>query len=737
MKLEIALYGCSNLKDITIPDSVKKIGGGAFGKCNSLKNIVIPESVKEIDNNAFQECNGLETIIIRSKSTRIGGWAFCRCNNLRSIETTDRGGVTSIEAGAFMDCGSLRSVKISNGLTYIGDNAFYGCKNLVEVKLPDIVTNIGLGAFRYCGNLSAITLPNKLKNIGIRSFGECSGLKRINIPEGVEYIGESAFSGCSSMENITVSEKNNIVTLGANAFGGTAWFRNQKEDFVMMENILVGYGGDATTIAIPEKVTVIGSGVLGGWSHSSIEEITFAGKNNITNVGEGAFSGTGWFQNQKGDFVTLENILLDYRGGDSTVKIPGQITIIADGCFRQKKDVKSVVLHNNVTTLGASSFSGSGVASITIPGSVANVAYCTFQGCSALECVVLGEGVKGIGLSAFANSKNIKEITIPKSVNEIENFSIGYRYSPQVGYGRYSYETWDASGDINRFPLILCFKNSVAYQYALSNEKLYQFLDGKVKAVSKCKISLPASSFPYTGDPITPAVSIKDGAKKLKEGTDYLIRYEDNEGVGTATIKITGIGYYSGTVTKKFTIKSPAPKFIYKKSYSKTYGDKAFSLNIKQTGGSEKLSYSSSNKKVAAVNSSGKVTMKGTGLAIITVKSAVSRTVLKITVKVSPVRQKISSVKAVKGKKLTVVWKKDTTASGYRIQYSTDKKFKKGFKDVWVRKNKTKNTTVSKLKAGKKYYIRICSYKNIKENGKSKKLYGKWSNVVLSQKIKK
>lgn len=50
--------------------------------------------------------------------------------------------------------------------------------------------------------------------------------------------------------------------------------------------------------------------------------------------------------------------------------------------------------------------------------------------------------------------------------------------------------------------------------------------------------------------------------------------------------------------------------------------------------------------------------MKGTGLAIITVKSAVSRTVLKITVKVSPVRQKISSVKAVKGKKLTVVWKK-------------------------------------------------------------------------------
>lgn len=58
----------------------------------------------------------------------------------------------------------------------------------------------------------------------------------------------------------------------------------------------------------------------------------------------------------------------------------------------------------------------------------------------------------------------------------------------------------------------------------------------------------------YTGKAITPAVTVKDGGKKLTEGTDYTVSYKNNTKIGTATATITGKGDYSGTKTVKFKI---------------------------------------------------------------------------------------------------------------------------------------------------------------------------------------
>ena len=77
------------------------------------------------------------------------------------------------------------------------------------------------------------------------------------------------------------------------------------------------------------------------------------------------------------------------------------------------------------------------------------------------------------------------------------------------------------------------------------------------------------------------------------------------------------------------------------------------------------------------------------------------------------------------GKKaFTVKWKKQTkNTTGYEIQYSTSSSFKSGNKTVTVSKNSTTSKTVKKLKAKKKYYVRIRTYKNV--NGK--KYYSAWS----------
>ncbi len=95
-------------------------------------------------------------------------------------------------------------------------------------------------------------------------------------------------------------------------------------------------------------------------------------------------------------------------------------------------------------------------------------------------------------------------------------------------------------------------------------------------------------------------------------------------------------------------------------------------------------------------------------------------------------KQKNAKIKKLtKAKKsFKATWKKVKGVSGYQIQYSTTKKFtKKTTKSVTIKKNKTTSKTVKKLKAKKKYYIRIRTYKNVKLNGKTVKVYSAWSKA--------
>lgn len=90
-----------------------------------------------------------------------------------------------------------------------------------------------------------------------------------------------------------------------------------------------------------------------------------------------------------------------------------------------------------------------------------------------------------------------------------------------------------------------------------------------------------------------------------------------------------------------------------------------------------------------------------------------------------PKKQTLSSVKSTAKKKIKIIWKKDSTVTGYQIQYSTSKNFKKDNKSVTISKKSTASKTIKTSKSNKKYYVRIRAYKSI--NGK--KVYGSWSKV--------
>lgn len=239
-------------------------------------------------------------------------------------------------------------------------------------------------------------------------------------------------------------------------------------------------------------------------------------------------------------------------------------------------------------------------------------------------------------------------------------------------------------------------------------------------------IKLSATSYTYNGKVQRPTVSVTGSDGKTISSASYTLTYSKGcKNAGTYKVKITFKGNYSGSITKSFTIKK-ASQTISAANKTKTLGAKAFSLNAKRTKGNGKLTYKSSNTKVATVSSTGKVTIKGVGTTTITVTAAATTNYNKVTktvtIKVCPKGTSLTTVKNSSSKKATVQWKRNSAVTGYQIRYSSSSTFK-GAKSVYVKKNSILKTTISKLAKGKTYYVQIRTYKTVS----GKNYYSAWS----------
>ena len=167
-----------------------------------------------------------------------------------------------------------------------------------------------------------------------------------------------------------------------------------------------------------------------------------------------------------------------------------------------------------------------------------------------------------------------------------------------------------------------------------------------------------------------------------------------------------------------------APKTMTLSTTKYTYNGKVKkpSVKIKDNKGkvispsNYKVTYSSGRKKV------GRYTVK------VTFKGNYSRSMSE-TFDIVPKSTSLSKVTAAR-KAFSVKWKKQSSqTSGYQVQYSTNSKFKKGNKAVTITKNKTTSRKISKVKARKKFYVRVRTYKNVKVGKKTVKLYSGWSRA--------
>ena len=179
---------------------------------------------------------------------------------------------------------------------------------------------------------------------------------------------------------------------------------------------------------------------------------------------------------------------------------------------------------------------------------------------------------------------------------------------------------------------------------------------------------------------------------------------------------------------------------VCKKTLSTTVIPNASSIKLKATS----LTYNGKVRtpKVIVKDRTGKTLVKNTDYTVSYAKGRkyVGKYAVKITFKgkysgtktlyftIKPKATSISSLKA-GSKKFTVKWKKQATqTTGYQVQYSASSKFSKA-KTVTVGKNTTVSKKISKLSGKKKYYVRVRTYKTVKINGKSIRIYSGWSKA--------
>lgn len=221
---------CTNLKQVTFPDSLTDIGWFTFKNCTALESITIPKNVVKCGSggNTFSG-SGLKTVTIADGATTIPCQIFMDCKALQTVNIPQT--VTKIEGFAFENCTSLKQITLPDSLTDMGWYTFKGCTALESITIPknvvvcgggghcfensglktatiaDGATVVPTGIFANCTTLQTVNLPQSITKMDSYAFENCTGLTQLTLPWYLESIGSYAFKGCTNLKEITIYQK--------------------------------------------------------------------------------------------------------------------------------------------------------------------------------------------------------------------------------------------------------------------------------------------------------------------------------------------------------------------------------------------------------------------------------------------------------------------------------------------------------------------------------------------------
>ncbi len=410
----------SDMECFEIPNGITEIGYKAFYNCTELKSISMPDTVKTIDTLAFGYCKKLHTINLSNNLEKIGYRAFGNCESLIQMDLPDT--LKVIESSAFADCTSLTSIVFPDNLEVIENGICCNCSSLLDIKMSNSIKSVGNKAFSETAFLN-VTKPDEygciylgkvlLHSIDTQEYVQVKDytrviangafidnkvIKEIELPKGVIEIGDECFKNCNSLKKITILE--GLETIGSNAFSRTG----------------------VKKIALPESIVYIGYEAFADCH--SLREINLP--NSIQYIGQNSLQNTVYVGDIVADddgCIYVGHILLNYRDrGCEKIKVKNGTRVIAGGVFEGEKNIKEVYLPNSINEIGEKTFcfclnlekvdfeEGIGVEDIRI---------LTFAGCEKLDSIDLPKSIKRIKWNAFTGC-DFENIRIPENVEYLD-----------------------------------------------------------------------------------------------------------------------------------------------------------------------------------------------------------------------------------------------------------------------------------------------------------------------------
>ena len=691
---------CTGLKTVIFENGTTKILGHLFEKCTGLEEINIPNTVTVIENSAFSGCTKLEQVNFSNKLTKIESYGFSDCTSLKKITVPDS--INSIGNSIFQNCTSLTEVHLSNALKEISSNTFNGCKKLTTINFPSTLTTIGDSAFYGCESLPEAILPSGVEKIESNAFKNCKSLKKAVVPDTVSSIGSSAFYGCEALTDITLGSK--LKKIDNQTFYGCAAL---------------------PSIMIPYNVTTIGDSAF--VNCTKLTQITVP--RNTTSIASNAFS----YPKKMTMYGPSDCYAQTYASGKGIKYVTQDIHATSVSLDSTEKTAERYDDFQLTATIAPLNFTDA------VVWTSSNEEVATVSDTGYVE--ICGVGTAVITVTA-GNVKAVCKITVPQLIDWIEfdedeiELKAGqtYQLKPYISPSdatnkKLKYTSSDTKvAEVSASGLVTAKSEGEAKIRAAATDGSDEYAVCYVTVTGKAKvtgITLDRTSAEVKrGEKLTLNVTVSpsyaSNKKVVWKSANTKIATVDANGSVTAKApgrtKITVTSAENSSYQESCTVTVPY-KITYKLNKGKNnasnpstyYGKKVTLKNPSRKGYAFAGWYTDAKfkKKITSISNSAKSDY------ILYAKWT----------KVKVAKASLTSAKNSKSKQILLKYKKVSGAKGYEISYSTDKKFKKAV----TKKNTAKTSyTISKLKKGKIYYVRIRAYKM---DSTGKKVYGKYSSM--------
>ena len=438
---DVLFYYAGKDGEVTIPDGIGEINGGAFQFKDYLTKVTIPKSVTDIEFAAFRQDDNLTDIMYLGTKKDWSSVCVKEENDALFV------GVIHCTDGDYKydtsgNCGEKLAWKIEDGLLIIsGEGAmsdyyresppWYNYKSVIEgIAIENGVETVGAFAFEGCTKVASVRLPDSLTSIEYYAFCDSARLTNViydgtkeewnaiaidNTDEGnapllaakitcTDGVVQPVYSGeCG--DDLTWTLEGDVLTISGTGpmYDSCEWwnYRDKITEVVIEDGVTtIGrwafqYHPNLRTVRMADSVESIGAGAF-----HECKKLTDTGvPENLTDIGEDAYRGCDALADANG-FVIVNGILFDYVGEAEKVSIPAYVTRISRYSFWDCQSVKEV----------------------TIPSGINSVVYGMFSGCENLVSVSLPDSITKIELSAFYGCKNL-ELTLPDSVTEVEDLA--------------------------------------------------------------------------------------------------------------------------------------------------------------------------------------------------------------------------------------------------------------------------------------------------------------------------